>query len=123
MIALTRHRVHAAESTRFLRDARAALDVLRGRPGFLGGDVARAIDDATLWIITTTWADVGSYRRALSAYDVKLSVMPLLSQAVDEPTAFEVLTEPDAHGSALAADAGEVGIGQAAAPEVRTDLD
>ncbi len=36
---------------------------------------------------------MGSYRRALSAYDVKLGAVPLLSRAVDEPSAYEVLGE------------------------------
>jgi hypothetical protein len=34
---------------------------------------------------------VGSYRRALSSYDVKVTAVPLLSLAYDEPSAFEVM--------------------------------
>jgi hypothetical protein len=103
MLALTRHRVPIDGSATFVQEARAALDVLRQRSGWLGGDVARAIDDATLWVVTTRWRDVGSYRRALSSYDVKLSVAPLLSRAIDEPSVFEVLTDADSQ-SALATD-------------------
>jgi hypothetical protein len=46
-----------------------------------------------LWVLETRWTNVGSYRRALSAYDVKLGAVPLLSRAIDEPSAYEVLDE------------------------------
>jgi hypothetical protein len=37
------------------------------------------------------FVNVGSYRRALSPYDVKVAAVPLLSEAIDEPTAYEDL--------------------------------
>jgi hypothetical protein len=55
--------------------------------------VGRNLDDPTLWLLTTRWENVGAYRRALSSYDVKLNAVPLLSRAVDEPSAYE-LVEP-----------------------------
>ncbi len=42
-------------------------------------------------MLTTQWEHVGAYRRALSAYEVKLHAVPLLSRAIDEPSAFEVV--------------------------------
>jgi hypothetical protein len=70
-----------------------------------------------------SWDTVGSYRRALSSYDVKVQVVPIMSQALDEPTAFEVLHVRDARGAAdatgaLAADAGTVSLGSASADVV-----
>ena len=53
------------------------------------------MDDPTLWALVTTWEHVGAYRRALSAYDVKLHAVPVLSRALDEPSAYEVV-EPGA---------------------------
>jgi hypothetical protein len=44
-------------------------------------------------VLVTEWQDVGSYRRALGNYDVKVYATPLLAQALDEPGAFEVLIE------------------------------
>ena len=70
---------------------RQALDALRERPGFVEGTVGRNVDDPELWLLTTRWQNVGSYRRALSSYDVKLAAVPLLSQAIDEPSAYEVV--------------------------------
>lgn len=123
MLVVTRFRIEPGEASSFLHQARAALTVLAGCPGWRSGNVGRALDDATLWLMTTEWQDVGSYRRALSAYEVKMTAEPLLAQALDEPTAFELLTATDPHGTALAADAGVVRVGEAAAPSVATDLD
>ncbi len=86
--------MRAEEVEQFHRAAAAALAALGARPGYLGGVVGRNVDDPTLWTLTTRWRDVGSYRRALSAYDVKVSAVPLLSRALDEPSAYEVLGPP-----------------------------
>ncbi len=89
MIALTRFRVAEDDVADFLVDARRAVDVLASRPGFLSVDLGRNLDDPGLWTITTRWADVGSYRRALNGLESKMVVVPLLSRAVDEPTAYD----------------------------------
>lgn len=89
MIVLTRFRVAEEEVAEFLEGAHRAVDVLRSRPGLLGVDLARNLDEPVLWTITTRWADVGSYRRALSGLESKMVVVPLLSRAVDEPTAYD----------------------------------
>jgi hypothetical protein len=70
-------------------DLESAMAVLASKPGYVGGDLGRNLDDPSLWVLVTRWADVGSYRRALSSYDVKLSVVPILSRALDEPSAYE----------------------------------
>ena len=72
-------------------DLRAALDVLLAQEGCEDGRLGRNVDDPTLWVMVTRWRDVGSYRRALSSYDVKVGAVPLLSRALDEPSAFEDL--------------------------------
>ncbi len=76
------------------------LEALGRQTGFVDGSVGRAMDEPTLWVLTTSWRDVGSYRRALSSYEIKATVVPLLSNAVDEPSAYEVIvgggaTEPN----------------------------
>jgi antibiotic biosynthesis monooxygenase len=68
-----------------------ALEILAGKPGHVGGEVGRNVDDPTLWVLTTRWENVGAYRRALSSYDVKLHAVPVLSRALDEPSAYEVV--------------------------------
>ena len=91
LVVVNRFRVPETDAERFRADVVAALDVLAQRPGHVGGQVGRNVDEPELWVLTTTWANVGSYRRALSAYDVKVTAVPLLSRAVDEPSAYETL--------------------------------
>lgn len=68
-------------------------DLLAAQPGYVEGWVGRNVDDPDLWTLTTRWVHVGAYRRALSAYDLKLHGVPVLSRALDEPGAYE-LVEP-----------------------------
>lgn len=92
MFAVTRYRVPVPEAEEFAGLAATALAALTARPGCLDGRVARAIDDPQLWLLSTRWANVGAYRRALSAPEVKLQAVPLMYRCIDEPTAFEDLT-------------------------------
>jgi hypothetical protein len=91
MLAVTRFRVPPEQTPHFGPEAEHALDVLRQCAGFIQGDLGRATDDPTLWVLVTRWSNVGSYRRALSSYDVKVQAVALLSQAIDEPSAYEIL--------------------------------
>ncbi|MDP9443348.1 MAG: antibiotic biosynthesis monooxygenase [Actinomycetota bacterium] len=91
MLAATRCRVPPGDAEDFLADAQTLLGVLAEQPGYVTGSVARAVDDPTLWLVSTRWADVGAYRRALGAYDVKVVATPLLSRALAEPSAYEIL--------------------------------
>ena len=90
-----RFRLPESAAEKFLDDAQAALRALAGRPGDRAGVVGRPPDDPSLWLMTLRWDSVGAYRRALSAYDVKVAAVPLLSTAIDEPTAYEVLADAD----------------------------
>lgn len=122
MLVVTRFDVPEAESASFLPRAQAALAAFAARPGYVRGRIGRAADDPTAWVLTTEWVGVGAYRRSLSSYDVKVDAAPLLSLGYDEPSAFEVLhrdeaaSPPDVRVSRRAADADEVGVGQAAGP-------
>ncbi|WP_370249550.1 antibiotic biosynthesis monooxygenase [Nocardioides sp.] len=89
MIVVNRFRVAAEDAEVFRADLNRAHEALAARPGYLGGDVGRNVDDPALWVLTTRWEHVGAYRRALSAYEVKLHAVPTLSRAVDEPSAYE----------------------------------
>jgi quinol monooxygenase YgiN len=91
MLVVSRFRVSEAEGEAFRRDVERAHEVLAERPGYESGRIGRNLDDPSLWALVTTWENVGSYRRALSSYDVKLHAVPLLSRAIDEPSAFEVV--------------------------------
>jgi hypothetical protein len=86
-MVITRFRV--AEPTAFVDRVDAALAVLRDRAGFLDATLELNLDEPGLWALVTRWADVGSYRRALQGYEAKVVVVPLLSEALDEPSAYE----------------------------------
>jgi hypothetical protein len=77
----------------FIDAAQTALRVLAARTGYRKGSVGRSTDDPRRWVLVTEWADVGSYRRALGNYEVKVHATPLLAQSLDEPGGFEVLIE------------------------------
>ncbi len=98
MLAVTRHHLPAVEADRFAAVARTALEALAARPGFRRARVGRALDDPALWVVTQEWDDVGSYRRALSARDVRAASMPMYVSAVAEPTAYEPVLGLDGAG-------------------------
>jgi quinol monooxygenase YgiN len=98
LVVVTRYLVPPDQESSFPARARQALDVLRTRPGCRRGHVGRAMDDPARWILQTEWDSVGSYRRALSTYEVKVGAVPLMCQAIDEPTAYEVLLAGDPAG-------------------------
>lgn len=77
----------------FATRAQDALAALAGRPGFLRGSLGRSTDDPAAWLLVTEWENVGSYRRALGSYDVKLRASPVLAEAADLPTSFEALVD------------------------------
>ncbi|MFZ2016186.1 MAG: antibiotic biosynthesis monooxygenase family protein [Nocardioides sp.] len=95
MIVVNRFRVPEADAAAFRDDLERARESLGAQPGYLRGRIGRNVDDPTLWLLTTEWEGPGAYRRALSSYDVKLSAVPTLSRAIDEPSAFEPV-EPGA---------------------------
>lgn len=99
MMSVTHFR---SDDPAFERRAQDALAALARRPGFVRGSVGRSTDDEHDWLVTSEWANVGSYRRALGDYDVKLRATPLLGEAVDLPTSFESLLEVMADGTATA---------------------
>jgi quinol monooxygenase YgiN len=93
VIVVNRFRVPAEQQEQFRGDLQRARETLAERPGHVRGRIGRNVDDPELWVLTTEWENVGAYRRALSAYDVKLTAVPVLSQALEEPSAYE-LVEP-----------------------------
>jgi hypothetical protein len=99
LIAIT----HFADSGEdFVQRARTALDVLAARPGYVRGTLGRSVDDPAAWLLLTEWENIGSYRRALGNYDVKLHATPLLATARDLPGGFEPLLDVSPGGEVVA---------------------
>ncbi|MGB9378776.1 MAG: hypothetical protein WCB04_14825 [Mycobacteriales bacterium] len=91
MIAVSRFDVAEADGESFAVRAGAALAAFGARPGYRRGSAGRSFDEPTRWVMVTEWEGVGTYRRALSSYDVKVNGVPLLAESIDEPGAYEVL--------------------------------
>ena len=91
VLVVNRFRVPEEERRGFRADLESALAVLSEQVGYADGQLGRNVDDPTLWTMVTRWKDVGSYRRALSSYDVKVGAVQLLGRAIDEPSAYESL--------------------------------
>jgi hypothetical protein len=106
MIALTHFRDDAPD---FADRARAALAALAARPGYLRGSLGRSTDDPAAWVLLTEWENVGSYRRALGNYEVKLHATPLLAAALDVPGGFETLLDVAPGGAAVTHDSDRTG--------------
>jgi heme-degrading monooxygenase HmoA len=85
VFALTRLRVREEDAEEFAATCAALLEALAARPGFLDGELGRSADDPALWALLTRWEGVGSYRRGLSAAEVKIAGAPVWVHAVDEP--------------------------------------
>ena len=90
-----------AEHADFAARAQEALAALSARPGFVRGTLGRSTDDDGAWVLLTEWENVGSYRRALGNYDVKLRATPLLGEALDLPSSFESLADVSAGGETV----------------------
>ena len=123
LVVIGRFRVPAPQRSGFLAQMDDAVVTLARQAGCLAATLGQSTDEPDLVLLRTEWAGVGAYRRALSSYEVKVGVVPLLSQAIDEPSAYETIREWDgqrlvASASGLAADAGGVRLGTAAAPWV-----
>ena len=96
MIAIT----HFDGTPDFAERAQRALEALAARPGYVRGTLGRSIDDDA-WVLLTEWENVGSYRRALGGYDVKLHATPLMATARDLPSSFEALLEVAPGGASV----------------------
>jgi quinol monooxygenase YgiN len=101
MLVLNRFVVTPETQDGFVTRAHAALAALAERPGYLSGRLTRALDDPTYWTLVTEWESVGAYRRALGAFEVKVTAVPLLSESVDEPSAYEILAAADPGGQVV----------------------
>ncbi|MGW7686051.1 antibiotic biosynthesis monooxygenase family protein [Kribbella sp. NPDC054772] len=91
MFVVIRFRVAESEQAGFGERLQAAVEVLGQQKGFVAARTGRNVDDPELLALTLEFENVGSYRRALSPFEVKMTAVPLLSEALDEPSAYEDL--------------------------------
>jgi hypothetical protein len=85
VFAVTRLRAAESDVPTLLAAATELLELLRRRPGFRDGALGQAADEPGLLALWTVWDGVGTYRRALSAPEVKVAGAPVWVHALDEP--------------------------------------
>jgi quinol monooxygenase YgiN len=93
-MAISRFRV-AGDASGFRGVAEAVVARFAASAGSRGAELVQNLDEPDLWAIVSRWVDVGSYRRAFNGTEAKLLLVPLLSLAIDEPSAY---AEPAAVG-------------------------
>ena len=88
MLAVNRFRVPDEDA--FLARAEPAVAFLAQCEGNQGVELLRNLDEPDLWCLVSTWRNVGAYRRSFNGYTAKMLLVPLLSEAIDEPGAYDV---------------------------------
>jgi heme-degrading monooxygenase HmoA len=73
----------------FVANAARLREAFRARPGHVRTTLARSLEEPSHWVLVSDWDRVGDWRRALSAYDVRIEVMPLMAYAENEPGVYE----------------------------------
>jgi quinol monooxygenase YgiN len=97
VFVVIRFRVEETAQPEFITRLETAVEVLSRQKGFVAARTGRNADEPDLLALSMEWVNIGSYRRALSPYEVKLAAVPLLSQAIDEPSAYDDLGEFSPH--------------------------
>jgi hypothetical protein len=90
VLAVTRIRVPTDDDGSSRGRLGGVLAALAAKPGFVRGQVGESVDEPGLLVLVTEWSGAGTYRRGLSAYDVKIAFAELMAYVLDEPSAFEV---------------------------------
>lgn len=113
MLLISHFAVDPAETENFVTRAHRALGLLTAQRGCLDAQLGRSPDDVTRWVLVVRFDSVVAYRRALSPFEIREHVIPLLSEALtSEPGGYEVLAAAHGgavtgHGSLLTTDAGD----------------
>lgn len=80
----------------FAAQAQPVVDFWNQCSGCLSVELVRNLDDPNLWALISRWVNVGAYRRSFSGYEAKMILTPVLSRAIDEPSAY---LDPDELGA------------------------
>ena len=123
LLVIVRFRVSPDARSTWLAGAERVLVIFARQSGFQCASIGQSTDETDLLLLRSEWDSVGDYRRALSDMDMKMHGIPFMAQAIDEPSAYELLqhSEGDADITSVsgrARDADDVRLGRAAAAHV-----
>lgn len=129
-------RFTVTDSEAFVARAERALELLVAQPGCRRTLLGRATDADASWLVTVEFDSITAYRRALGPIAVRELVIPFLAEAdhAAGPASYELVLRSGPAGSdtavdqgspalcripsVLAADADDVGPGNAAGPAI-----
>jgi len=123
LLVIVRFRVSPDARAPWLAGAERVMAIFARQSGFQCASIGQSTDETDLLLLRSEWDSVGDYRRALSDMDMKMYGIPFMAQAIDEPSAYELLQHraDDADTTAVsgrARDADDVSLGRAAAAHV-----
>jgi len=95
VLVVIRFEVPEVQADAFADGAAQVVEALARQPGYRFARVGRAADDPAVWVLVTEWDGARAWRKAMSAFDVRIVLTPLTAFALDEPGAFEVLLAQD----------------------------
>lgn len=91
MLVVNRFRVQDEYDTHEIdRCLDELLSLWRQQPGFIHGEYGQCVDDKTRFALSTSWATIRTYRRALGTMESKMAWMPLSMWLENEPSAYEL---------------------------------
>ena len=93
MLVINRFRVPQESRAAFDASMAAVIELFETKPGCESMELVHNLDDPELWALVGRWQDVGSYRRALHGYESKMIIVPVLSLAIDEASAYDAASQ------------------------------
>ena len=72
-------------------------------PGFLSMELGQSTDSLEVLTVIHRWESVGSYRKALSRYEVKAEVIPFLSQFTHDSVTVEIISDTQSGAARMGA--------------------
>ena len=85
--------VPAGSRVQFEQGYERLVELCAQSPGFLSSELGQSTDSLEDFTLIHRWADVGTYRKFLSRYDVKIEVIPFLSTFTKDSVTVEIIMD------------------------------
>ena len=95
--------VRAAERDSFDQGYDRMSELFSESPGFLSMELGQSTDSLEDLTVIHRWESVGSYRKALSRYEIKAEVIPFLSQFMRDSVTVEIISDTQSGAARMGA--------------------
>jgi len=85
--------VPAGSRAQFEQGYERLVELCAQSPGFLSSELGQSTDSLEDFTLIHRWADVGTYRKFLSRYEVKIEVIPFLSTFTKDSVTVEIIMD------------------------------